>query len=519
MGNGGYDVAHYTLDLAVDVRRNQISGTATIHAQALASLASLNLDYEGPDVTAATVNGRPCRTSLAGGELILIPEEPLPSGEPFTVTVSYAGHPGAHRARGDDRYALGWYPYDEAILVASEPTGAATWYPVNDHPSDKASYTFRITVAEPWEVAANGVLRAVEEGDGARTWLWEEDDPLASYLVTLAIGDWDVEDAGVAGGVPIRNYYAPGIPESIRAYYADLPEMMAFFQDLFGPYPFETYGVAVHDVRLGFALETQSLSTFDNREPRNATIAHELAHQWCGDSVTPAAWEHIWLNEGLATYAAYLWQEHTEGPQAVTAALLDRYRTLAADYPRLSLTPAALAARVAALPLAGSDLAPERARRALSALLAGALDPAAVAALVPGDGPVSRASLPGLLANAPFGTLELGMTPWNAFVAEIGLPGEAFAVGDPGPLDLFDWRVYQRGALTLHALRARVGDEAFYEILRAWPARYRYGVATTADFVALCEEVTGADLEAFFQAWLFETALPPIPELGWDPAA
>ena len=524
MGNGGYDVRHYTIDLLVDVPGNVITGTATISAVATRDLSRLNLDYEGPDLLSATLNGVPCAADLLDGEMLLTLVDPLPAGAPFTATVAYAGTPGAHRADGDGRYSLGWHHYGHGVVVASEPTGAASWYPVNDHPSDKATYTIRVTVAEPWEVAANGVLVDVVEADGWRTFTWQEESPMASYLATVAIAQFDRVDHGEIGGVPIRSYYGAAVPAWIRASYGDVGEMMAFYQDLLGPYPFAAYGVVVHDAELGFALETQTLSTFGRAEPRQSTIAHELAHQWFGNSVSPAAWQHVWLNEGFATYAAYLWQEHTEGPEALAEALWDRYVTLAYDYPRTTETRESLAQRLALLPLASVPLPPEAVREALSSLLGevlstgqvDALVEEAVASFAETDG-IPASALPALVAMAPFRQVTLGMEPTTAFLTAIGLEDEVFSIGNPGPQALFDWRVYQRGALTLHALRARLGDETFLAILREYLARYRDGIATTDDFTVVAEEVSGQDLDAFFRAWLFETALPPIPELGWEP--
>ncbi|NLD44105.1 MAG: M1 family metallopeptidase [Chloroflexi bacterium] len=523
MGNGGYDALHYAIDLTVDVPRNVISATTTITALAIQDLSSLNLDYAGPRLGATAINGAPCRAARLGTELTLTPAAPLAAGEAFTATVSYSGTPTALPADGDGRYSLGWHHYGRGILVASEPSGAATWYPVNDHPADKATYTFRVTVAEPWVVAANGVLVGVTPGAGGRTYVFEEAAPMASYLATVAIADLDVVEMGTAGGVPLRSYFGAAVPPAIRATFDDIPAMVVYFQDLLGPYPFASYGVVAHDVDLGFAMETQTLSTFGRTVPRYYTVAHELAHQWFGNAVSPAAWQHIWLNEGLATYAAYLWQEETEGADVVREALYDRYVTLGFDYPRITTTPEDLARRVARLPLGDAPLRPAALRRALTALLGEVLTAGEIDALVEGapasanEGGIPAADLPALVAAAPFEEVTLGMEPYNAFLAALGLEGDAFVIGDPGPEFLFDWRVYQRGALTLHALRARLGDEAFAVILRTYLARHAGGVATSDDFIAVAEEVSGQDLGAFFRAWLFEPALPPIPELGWSP--
>ena len=433
MGNGGYDVQQYILDIEVDVAANAVTGEATILALATEDLARFHLDFEGPPLSEVTVDGLPASAERQNGELVITPAQALVAGEPFTATIAYAGLPGAHRAVGDARYSRGWHHYGDGILVASQPTGAASWYPVNDHPLDKARYTMRITVPEPYVAAANGVLIDVEEGEGLRTYHWEEDNPMASYLATVAIAEFERVEDGEAAGVPIRNYFPADLPASARAGYERTGDMLTYFSSVFGPYPFDAYGVVVHDEALGFALETQTLSIFGRGRPRENTVAHELAHQWFGNSVSPAAWQHIWLNEGFATYAATLWEEHTFGPEYAQQAMLERYRALAADRSRAS----------------------------------GSLEP--------------------------------------------------FVIGDPTPGMLFDGRVYVRGAMTPHALRARVGDETFFAILSDYYARHAGGVAATEDFVAVAQEVSDEDLEAFFDAWLFEADLPPIPEYGWEP--
>jgi len=334
----------------------------------------------------------------------------------------------------------------------------------------------------------------------------------------VGIAEFERVEAGEAAGVPIRNYFPVTLPLSVREGYDRQGEMLAHFDALFGPYPFDAYGVVVHDENLGFALETQTLSIFGRGRPRENTVAHELAHQWFGNSVSPAAWQHIWLNEGFATYAANLWEEHAYGAEAASRAMFEYYRALAADQPRASYTPGDLAGRLAALPLGERPIAPAAARRALEALLGEALAPAEIDALVAAAGAgVSPRALPALIAAAPVQQVTIGVSAYNAFVDALGLQEETFVVGDPTPGLLFDGRVYTRGAMTLHALRARVGDDTFLSILRAYYARHAGGVASTDDFIAVAEEKSGEDLTAFFQSWLFETALPPIPELGWEP--
>src|SRR5690606_35765821 len=170
------------------------------------------------------------------------------------------------------------------------------WYPSNNHPSDKASYTMRVTVDAPNVVAANGVLaETITDGDQV-TYVWEMAQPMATYLATLAIGDFvRVEEPGPDGTL-IRHYFPRDMAEPLTAAFANTGEMVGFYSDLIGPYPFDEYGVVVMPFPLGFALETQTLSVFGTDMTMEGVNAHELAHQWFGNDVSPAAWNETWLD-------------------------------------------------------------------------------------------------------------------------------------------------------------------------------------------------------------------------------
>ena len=193
-------------------------------------------------------------------------------------------------------------------------------------------------------------------------------------------------------------------------------DMLVFFEGLYGPYPFVSYGAIVDDDSVGYALETQTRSFF-SRTASQGTVAHELAHQWMGNHVSPYRWADIWLNEGWATYSTWMWTEHRGGDSAQAA--FDDYLSIPAD-----------------------------------------------------DG------------------------EWDVVVA------------DPGPLGLFLNPIYDRGAATLHALRVKIGDAAFFELAQTWVERFGGGTASTADFIALSQEVSGQDLAAFFDVWLYTPEKP-----------
>jgi aminopeptidase N len=315
-GNGGYDVGHYALDLTWDPDAGRLQGTAALTATATQDLSSFSLDLAEVDVSAVTVDGAEAPwDGPAGGEMTVTPAQPLAEGAEFSVAVSYGSTPLT--ADGSNAFAPGWFANGGEMFVLFDPNGAPTLFPVNDHPTDKATYSFRITAPEASEVAANGLLTGTEPGDGVKTWVYESAHPMASYLVQVVIGDLEFEEATGPGGLPIRHAFDTGILDDIEPAVDRIGDMIEFYESRFGPYPFEAYGMVVLDVPLGLALETQTLSTFGTllAEDENV-VAHELAHQWFGDDVSVATWQDIWLNEGFATYAQWMWSEHAGGPTA-----------------------------------------------------------------------------------------------------------------------------------------------------------------------------------------------------------
>src|SRR5688572_156210 len=260
LGNGGYDVQHYTLDLTVtDVDTSDLMGKTTIDAKATQSLNSFNLDFIGFDITTVTLNGQPADYERSNQELTITPATPLAENESFTVEIQYQGSPEDMRSQAIP-IQTGWITFDGGVFVLSEPDGAATFYPVNDHPLDKASYTFRVTVPEPYEVAANGVLAETTDQGEMTTFVFEASEPMASYLVTINIDEFDLETSQAENGIPIRNYYPTELPEDIRKPFEIQDEMLVYFSDIFGAYPFEVYGALVIAEEFGAALETQTMS-------------------------------------------------------------------------------------------------------------------------------------------------------------------------------------------------------------------------------------------------------------------
>ncbi len=421
-GNFGYRVSRYELDLDYKVASNRLAGTATITAVTLASLQTFTLDLsDALTVNRVTVNGRrPAQFRSSGGKLQIRLTGPLPAGSAMSVAVRYGGSPRPIRTVWGE---VGFEELSTGALVAGQPNGSPSWFPCDDHPSAKASYRIAVSTDSPYRVVAPGQLVSRRVRAAQTDWVFEQPEPTSTYLATLQIGMYGNHRLPKT---PVRMEAV--LPDRLRAGFdhdfARQPQMMKLFVKLFGPYPLSNgYTVVVTDDDLEIPLEAQGISIFganhcDGTRSSERLIAHELAHQWFGNSVTARRWRDIWLHEGFACYAEWLWSENSGGPSAAELARLHHRR-------------------LAALP---QDL---------------------------------------LLA-------------------------------DPGPRDMFDDRVYKRGALTVHALRQVLGDGPFFTLLRDWTTRYQHGTVVTDDFTGLAANYAKISLRPLWHAWLYSTAVPPL---------
>lgn len=317
-GDPRIDVRSYDVTVRADPGELTIEGEVTMVLAPSGDdpVRDLTLDLQGPAITEATVDGRPAQVQAGEAEVVITPAVPLLAGEEVEAVLAYEGEP-SQEPFPVFGISVGWQPDDEGgWFTMSEPAGTSTWVPCNDHPSDKATWRVTLDVPEGIEGVSNGRLEdggPVVEGGRAR-WTWTEDEPMASYLVLAAVGDYDLVTTEADG---IRSTFA--FPTSLdadrRTGFDVHDEIVRFFADTFGPYPGDDSGAIVVPVELGVALEVQTRSLFgvDSVGTEVGALAHELAHQWYGNAVTPARWEDLWLNEGFATYADWLWREHDGG--------------------------------------------------------------------------------------------------------------------------------------------------------------------------------------------------------------
>ncbi len=315
MGNGGYDVLHYDIDLDVDPAANTISASTTIEALATGALEAFNLDLSGLEVHSVTVDGAAAAFSRYGHELAIEPADALASGSQFTVEVVYSGSPERIDDPGVPFFPSGWTQQEGVIYTVSQPSGSMTWFPSNNHPTDKATYEFRITVPEGLTAASNGLLTSETTADGKTTFVWRTDHLMATYLAAVYIGDFERIDHGplYEGGPVLRDYVIRDAPPEVKLALEVTPEVVAYMEELFGPYPFDAYGTIVMPFPLGFALENQTLSIHGNDTLISWIIAHEVAHQWLGNSVTLDDWSEIWMNEGIVSYLHLMYAAEDAG--------------------------------------------------------------------------------------------------------------------------------------------------------------------------------------------------------------
>ncbi|HWC11012.1 MAG TPA: M1 family metallopeptidase [Acidimicrobiales bacterium] len=312
-GNGGYDVRHYDITFSYDPGSRRMVGSTFFTAVATQNLSRFNLDFTGLVVRGVRVNRAGATFSHQGQELTVTPPAGLPAGQLFSVAVTYDGNP-THVVDPDNSIE-GWIVTSDGAYVAGAPQGAMTWFPGNHDLRDKAEHTFRVTVPDGTTAVANGDLVSQTSAGGQTTFVWSSPEPMVNYLATATIGRFNLTRTTTPTGA---NYIAidpttnTGPTNSVHR----TPEIVSSLSAVFGPYPFSVTGGIVDNASfVGYALETQTKPLYPV-PPFLDLVVHELAHQWYGDSVTPASWRDVWLNEGFATYAEWLWIERNGGATA-----------------------------------------------------------------------------------------------------------------------------------------------------------------------------------------------------------
>ena len=418
LGNPGIDVDNYTLVLNYDPPHGKLSASEHIDMVMTDDRDTFSLDSDGPNVSAVSVDGTPAKFVAARPELLITPGGHLVNGQRVAVDVTYTVSPRSIPSAAGER--VGWFATPGGSYVLNEPDGAHTWVPCNDHPRDQATFRFEVTVPAGLTAVANGALIDHTSTPSTDTWIWQEDRPMATYLMQVLTGDYELIDGVGPNGLPLLSVVLHQDRTTMQPYVDTINDQIDFFDDFFGPFPLDRYGIAIADSAQGIAMETMERSQFSRGDfssgrldpPQELLLSHELSHQWFGDAVSPARWTDVWLNESFATYGEWMWLDHVG---------------------------------------------------------LGALEQSAAAALA---------------------TREPGST------------------ATPSVQGMFGFNSYGGGAVILQALRKTIGDDLFFTLLRRWVADNVGTSRTTADFVALANQVAGRDLTEFFATWLYADTLP-----------
>ncbi|WP_162624894.1 M1 family metallopeptidase [Streptomyces cadmiisoli] len=340
-GNGGYDVSHYDLRLKYQPATDRLDGTATLLARTTQDLVRFNLDFL-LDVSEVRVDGAKAAFRTSGEhELEITPDKPLAKGTPVTVVVRYGGVPSKKQAYG----FTSWLRTPDGGVAAGEPEAAWWWFPSNDHPLDKATYDVSVQVPDGSQAISNGTLQSASSRAGWTRYSWRSDKPQATYLATLAVGRFDITTGTTKGGIPVLSAYSKDLGNvygAARSSVERTGEIADWLTGYFGPYPYNALGGYVPNTGTGYALETQTRPYYSPRQfaagSNTSVVVHELAHQWYGDLVSVARWKDIWINEGFARYAQWLWSEH-EG-EGTAQQLADHvYASRPADDPFWKVAP------------------------------------------------------------------------------------------------------------------------------------------------------------------------------------
>jgi hypothetical protein len=419
-----FDMQYYQIILAIDHDTEYLEGTVNAEVLAEEDLTSIAYDlimaYEVEEVL---VNGSSTEFTHED-DIITIDLGLIEEGELFQTSVTYAGHPEL----SSGTYVLGMFFNPNAIYTLSVPYAGRYWWPSYDYPHDKAIVDFEITIRDDWLVACNGIRTdIIDNGDGTKTHIWEGENPIATYLVSLTAANYE-EFFQDFEGIPIHNFVSPAQHNNALVDFENVPLMMQIFSDRYGFYPFEKYGHAVTSITTFLAMEHQTISTLSSSlitgtQSGEYVIAHELAHQWFGNCVTPYSWTDVWLSESFATYSEAVYAEAKEGYEYMT------------DYVKTSFH--------------------------------------------------------------------------NQYISWSNSAGPR-TIYDPPFHEYFAPYVYTKGASVLHMLRLEVGEENFWNILQTYFDTYYNDNAETGDFIDICEQVSGMELQQFFEQWIFSDGLPSL---------
>ncbi len=415
----GFDVLHYDITMEIDEINEFISGSVEALVEADEVISEISYELENMSVDNVLLNGSPANYDYSNN-LITIQLGTMNPGDVFNTQVEYSGNPLWN--------GLGMFFNPSYVFTISDPNASRYWWPCYDHPWDKAIVDLHITARDDWLVASNGIrISIIDNFNGTKTHNWQGYNPMTTFLVSVVARNF-VELNGNFGAIPIQNFVPPGMVANATEDFSNLPIMMQIYSDLYGDYPFEKYGNAVTNFATYAAMEHQTMVTMTNNwitgnHTYETGIAHELAHQWFGNCLTPLTWADVWLSEGFATYSEATYMQAWQGFEAMVNYIESSFHNYYINW--------------------------------------------------------------------------AGSTPYTIY-------------DPPNPNMYFTPVTYEKAASVLHMLRLIMGDETFFNTLQTYFTQYYNSNVISTEFQEVCENVSGLDLEQFFQQWIFQPGLPSM---------
>ncbi|MFK7814102.1 MAG: M1 family metallopeptidase [Maribacter sp.] len=428
--NSSADVKAYIFNLGLNDSTNSIQGKAEITVDFKEEVNEFAVDLItksetfGMQVTEVTEDSIKADYSFEGNKIQIHPSEGTSKQRTYTIT--YHGIP--ERGLVIDTTKFG----ERSFFGDNWPNLARHWLPSVDHPSDKASIEFRITAPDHYDVVATG--KKMEESNldnGYKLTIYKEPAPVAMKVVTIGVTKFASRLLEVVEGIPVSAWVYPENRLDGFSDYGVATEVMKYFIDNIGPYSYAKLANMQAKTQWGGLENAGTISYFENsvtgKNEVEGLIAHEIAHQWFGNSASENDWNHVWLSEGFATYFAILYQESVYGDEKrKEELLLDRNQII--DYYKKKPSPI--------------------------------VDP---------------------------------------------------SIKDP--MKLLSTNTYQKGGWVLNMLRHKLGDETFWKGIRTYYSTFQNENVMTVDFRKVMEEVSGENLNEFFQQWIFTKGYP---EIKWD---
>lgn len=321
------DVQHYRFSLTLKDNTDRIEGQAEITLRFKQAGNSFALDLtnvksgKGMEVSAVNYNNAALKFSHSNDRLGITLPNTIPAGESITVSVQYAGIPADGLIIDANKFG------DRTFFGDNWPNRAHNWLPTVDHPSDKASVEFLVTAPDHYQVVGNGIQ--IEESNldgGLRRTHWKESVLLPTKVMVIGVAPFAVQLAGEVQGIPISSWVFPDNRAEGFADYSQAVEVLEWFHKNIAPYPYRKLANVQSKTRYGGMENASNIFYFENsvngKKEREDLIAHEIAHQWFGNSASEANWYHVWLSEGFATYSTHLYHEAKYG----AASLAERMR-------------------------------------------------------------------------------------------------------------------------------------------------------------------------------------------------